>query len=62
MTSMTSPSADSESQSFSSFASLNRADQTHAPRAPSRSKERVIGLVLAGLVAVLAICLIIGTR
>jgi len=59
---MTSPSADSESQSFSSFASLNRADQTHAPRAPSRSKERVIGLLLAGLVAVLAICLIIGTR
>ena len=62
MTSMTSPSADSQTQNFSSFASLNRADQTHAPRAPSRTKERVIGFLLAGLVAVLAICLVIGTR
>lgn len=62
MTYMSRPSADSQTQSFSSFASLNRADQTHAPRAPSRSKERVIGFLLAGLVAVLAICLVIGTR
>jgi len=61
MTYMSRPSADSQTQNFSSFASLNRADQTHAPKAPSRTKERVIGFLLAGLVALLTIYLVIGT-
>ena len=50
-----------DTQSFSSFASLNRADQTHPPRESSVSRERITGFVIAGIVVVLAICLAAGT-
>lgn len=55
------PSPSTDTQSFSSFASLNRADQTHQPEQLSSSRERMTGFVIAGIIVVLAICLAIGT-
>jgi len=55
------PSPPTDTQSFSSFASLNRADQTHEPKGPSFARERLTGLVIAAVIAVLTISLIVGT-
>ena len=45
-----------DTQSFSSFASLNRADLTHEPEDRSFPRERMTKFVLAGVIAVVAIC------
>lgn len=55
------PSQPTDTQSFSSFASLNRADQTHEPKHQFFARERITGWAIAGVIAVLAICLIVGT-
>lgn len=55
------PSPSTDIQSVSSFASLNRADQTHQRKELSLARERMAGFVIAGLIAVLAISLVVGT-
>lgn len=49
-------------QSFSSFAPLNRADMTHEPKKRPPPRDRMTKFVMAGLIAVLAICVGFGVR
>lgn len=51
-----------DAQSFSSFASLNRADMTHEPKDRPPPRERMTKFVIAGLIAVVAICVFFGVR
>ncbi|MEJ8823757.1 hypothetical protein WKW80_17225 [Variovorax humicola] len=60
MSRMQHPSTDP--QTFSSFVSLNRADRTHQPKEAPLSKERIASFVIAGIVAAIAICMLLAAR
>ena len=55
------PHPSTDPQSFSTFVSLNRADRTHQPKEPSFPKERIAGFLMAGVVAIVAICMLLAT-
>jgi hypothetical protein len=52
------PSPSTDTQSFSTFASLHRADQTHEPKQAFLVRDRMTGFVIAGIIVALTIGLV----